>query len=166
MYGADLEELYSSALVYVLPSEVEGLSISLLEAMSYGLPVLVSDIPGNVEALGQPPAGLVYPLRDRAALAAALQRVSGDGCLRRELGASAVARVQQAYDWDSIADQTLLVYRKSNTYSSAMQQSRYVLLAVSLQLSPSAYQGRAGRGDICWMLSGATLRLMAPACCA
>ena len=65
MYGSDLEELYSSALAYVLPSEVEGLSISLLEAMAFGLPVVVSDIPGNVEALGDPPAGLVYPLRDR-----------------------------------------------------------------------------------------------------
>ncbi|MBN2566125.1 MAG: glycosyltransferase family 4 protein [Candidatus Eisenbacteria bacterium] len=113
MYGSDLEELYSSALAYVLPSEVEGLSISLLEAMAFGLPVVVSDIPGNVEALGDPAAGLVYPLRDRGALAAALESLAGSSELRRDLGAKAVARVEQVYDWEAIADQTLAVYERA-----------------------------------------------------
>jgi len=113
MYGSDLEELYSSALAYVLPSEVEGLSISLLEALAFGLPVVVSDIPGNVEALGDPPAGLVYPLRDRRALAAALKRLAGSSELRRDLGAQAVARVELVYDWEAIADQTLAVYERA-----------------------------------------------------
>ena len=113
MYGRDLEELYSSALAYVLPSEVEGLSISLLEAMAFGLPVVVSDIPGNIEALGDPPAGLVYPLRDRHALAAALKRIAGSVELSRDLGEKAVARVRHAYDWETIADQTLAVYERA-----------------------------------------------------
>jgi glycosyltransferase involved in cell wall biosynthesis len=113
VYGKDLEELYSSALAYVLPSEVEGLSISLLEAMAFGLPVVVSDIPGNVEALGDPPAGIVYPLRDRHALAAALKSIVGSAGLRSDLGEQAVERVRQAYDWEAIADQTLVVYRKA-----------------------------------------------------
>jgi len=113
MYGRDLEELYSSALAYVLPSEVEGLSISLLEAMAFGLPVVVSDIPGNIEALGDPPAGLVYPLRDRHALAAALKRIAGSVELSRDLGEKAVARVRHAYDWETIADQTLAVYERT-----------------------------------------------------
>jgi glycosyltransferase involved in cell wall biosynthesis len=110
MHGRDLEELYSSALAYVLPSEVEGLSISLLEAMAFGLPIVVSDIPGNVEALGAPPAGLVYPLRDRGALTTALRRVAEDEGLRRQLGQMAMDRVRDAYDWETIADQTLAVY--------------------------------------------------------
>ena len=113
VYGRDLEELYSSALAFVLPSEVEGLSISLLEAMSFGLPVVVSDIPGNVEALGDPPAGLVYPLRDRDALAAALSRLAARAELRLELGEKAIARVRETYDWETIADQTLAVYRRA-----------------------------------------------------
>jgi glycosyltransferase involved in cell wall biosynthesis len=96
-----------------LPSEVEGLSISLLEAMAFGLPVVVSDIPGNVEALGTPPAGLVYPLRDRAALVAALNSLAASTVLRRELGQRAVDRVHDAYDWESIADQTLAVYERA-----------------------------------------------------
>lgn len=113
MYGEDLEELYSNALAYVLPSEVEGLSISLLEAMAFGLPVVVSDIPGNVEALGSPPAGLVFPLRDRRALATALERVAGSVELRRDLSKRAIDRVRVAYDWEVIADQTLAVYRRA-----------------------------------------------------
>jgi glycosyltransferase involved in cell wall biosynthesis len=113
VYGADLEELYTSALAYVLPSEVEGLSISLLEAMSYGLPVIVSDIPGNLEALGRPPAGIVFPLRDREALAQALTRVATEEDLRQDLGRRAVARVREVYDWDVIADKTAAVFRQA-----------------------------------------------------
>ena len=75
--------------------------------------MVVSDIPGNVEALGDPPAGLVYPLRDRHALAAALKRIAGSVELRRDLGEKAVARVRQAYDWETIADQTLAVYERA-----------------------------------------------------
>ena len=52
--------------------------------------MVVSDIPGNVEALGDPPAGLVYPLRDRDALAAALNGLAASAELRRELGEKAV----------------------------------------------------------------------------
>jgi glycosyltransferase involved in cell wall biosynthesis len=113
VYGSDLEELYSSALAFVLPSEVEGLSISLLEAMSFGLPVVVSDIPGNTEALGDPPAGIVFALRDRGALAEALQRLRDDPDLRRRLGSAAADRVRAVYDWDAIAEATLGVYRKA-----------------------------------------------------
>ena len=113
VYGADLEELYSSALAYVLPSEVEGLSISLLEAMSFGLPVVVSDIPGNTEALGDPPAGIVFKLRDCAALASALRRLRDEPRLRDHLGRMAAERVRLAYDWDAIAQVTLKVYREA-----------------------------------------------------
>ena len=81
--------------------------------MAFGLPVVVSDIPGNVEALGEAPAGLVYPLRDRHALAAALKAIAGSAELRRDLGEKAAARVRQAYDWEAIADQTLAVYEKT-----------------------------------------------------
>ncbi len=50
--GKELEELYSNAYVYVLPSNVEGMPISLLEAMSYGNCCLVSDISENTEVIG------------------------------------------------------------------------------------------------------------------
>lgn len=51
--GRELEELYSNAWLFVLPSDIEGMAISLLEAMSYGNCCLVSDIPENTEVIQQ-----------------------------------------------------------------------------------------------------------------
>lgn len=50
--GEELDEFYSNAYVYVLPSEVEGMPITLLEALSYNIPIITSDIPENVEVIG------------------------------------------------------------------------------------------------------------------
>jgi glycosyltransferase involved in cell wall biosynthesis len=113
LQGEALEELYSSALLYVIPSEIEGLSLSLLEAMSLGCPVIASDIPGNREALGEPPAGLTFPARDHAALGAALRSFAGDATLRESLAEVAVARVHAVFDWDAIAAATLQVYERA-----------------------------------------------------
>ena len=53
MYPTDLlEELFSNAYAYVMPSELEGLPHSLLQALSFGKCVLASDIPANLEAPG------------------------------------------------------------------------------------------------------------------
>ena len=49
--GIELEELYSNALFYVLPSDIEGMPMSLLEALSYANPSLVSDIPENLQVI-------------------------------------------------------------------------------------------------------------------
>jgi len=108
--GEALEELYSSALVYVIASEMEGLSVSLLEAMSLGCAVLVSDIPGNREALGDPPAGLTFPVHDCAALASALREFAGDASLRASCGRTASERVRLTFDWDAVAAATKEVY--------------------------------------------------------
>lgn len=111
--GEPLEELYSCAGAYAITSEIEGLSVSLLEAMSLRLPIVASDIPGNREALGDPPVGLTYPAHDRQALAAALSRLVDDAALREELSGQAAARCRTVFDWDTIADATLDVYRRA-----------------------------------------------------
>jgi glycosyltransferase involved in cell wall biosynthesis len=108
--GAALEELYSSALVYAITSEIEGVSLSLLEAMSLGCAVVASDIPGNQEALGDPPTGLMFPPRDCVTLGAVLRDLAGDPSVREGLGKSAAARVRDVFDWDAIAEATLKVY--------------------------------------------------------
>lgn len=58
--GEELEELYSNAYIYVLPSDVEGMPISLLEAMSYGNCCLVSDIAENMETITDERKGNVF----------------------------------------------------------------------------------------------------------
>lgn len=113
LQGAALEELFTSALIFAIPSEIEGLSLSLLEAMSLGCPVVASDIAGNREALGTPPTGLVFPACDSAALGRALRRLAADDSLREELAVAAQARVRAVFDWDAIAAATLDVYENA-----------------------------------------------------
>ena len=93
----------------MLPSRVEGTPNALLEAMSCGLPVVVSDgAPGPLELVEDGVTGLVVPVNDAAALAAAMRRLASDGELCCRLGAAARARVSE-YDlpralvaWESV----------------------------------------------------------------
>lgn len=109
--GQDLQELFAHARVYVLPSVMEGLPLSLLEAMSHGLPVIHSDIPECVEVT-RGDAGVAFAVRDAPALADALQSVLGDDALSARLGASARARVASDYTWPSIAARVEDIYRR------------------------------------------------------
>lgn len=80
----------------MLPSRLEGTPNALLEAMSCGLPVIVSNgAPGLLELVEDGVTGLVVPVNDAAALAAALRRLASDGELRSRLGEAARARVSE-----------------------------------------------------------------------
>lgn len=94
----DPHAFYCAARIFALPSRVEGTPNALLEAMSCGLPVIVSDgAPGPLELVEDGVTGLVVPVNDSAALAAALQRLAADESLRRRLGEAARERVSE-YD--------------------------------------------------------------------
>jgi glycosyltransferase involved in cell wall biosynthesis len=105
----DIEGVYRTAVVFALPSRVEGTPNALLEAMSFGLPVVVSDgAPGLLEIVEHEVTGLVVPVDNPAELAAALSRLASDAELRRRLGAAARERVRE-YDlpralatWESV----------------------------------------------------------------
>lgn len=107
--GLALRELYAHAGLFVLPSSHEGLPIALLEALSYGLPVLASDIPANVE-VGLP-AQQYFPLGDVAALAARLKSMTAVPLAAADRDARRTW-VAERYDWRRIAQQTLAVYRQ------------------------------------------------------
>jgi glycosyltransferase involved in cell wall biosynthesis len=111
--GRALDELYANAGLFVLPSSHEGLPIALLEALSFGLPVIASDIPANVE-VGLPEESY-FPVGDVAELAARLRKcVSPDP---REAQPERVKRlrnwVSERYDWDAITRDTLDVYHSA-----------------------------------------------------
>ncbi|WP_411677444.1 glycosyltransferase family 4 protein [Caproicibacter sp.] len=101
--GPELDELFSNAFLYLLPSDVEGMPISLLEAMSCGCPCLVSDIPENTEVLG--PFGYTFRKGDPEDLR---QRI----CSILKEGPSAQKTVQarkyvlKHHDWDLVARET------------------------------------------------------------
>ena len=101
--GRRLHSLLSGAQCYVLPSSHEGLPIALLEAMSYRLPVVVSDIPANLE-VGLP-ASDYFPVGDIDALARLLQVRVNAGFTRCDYDMS-------KYDWNHIAGQVMSVYGK------------------------------------------------------
>jgi glycosyltransferase involved in cell wall biosynthesis len=108
--GRALQQLYSHAGAFVLPSSHEGLPIALLEALSYGLPVLASDIPANLE-IGLDTTSY-FPLGKLPALAERLQRLVVEP---REgpLDDSRRKWVAARFDWDSIAARTAAIYERT-----------------------------------------------------
>ena len=103
--GRKLQALLTGARCFVLPSSHEGLPIALLEAMGYGLPAIVSDIPANLE-VGLP-AECYFPLGDIDALTARLAaNISGEY--------HHVDYDMSKYDWDVIARQVSQVYQSTN----------------------------------------------------
>ena len=82
--------------------EHEGIPVSLLEAMSVGVPAIGTET-GGIPALLADGAGVLVPERDAAALADALERVLDDAGLRAELGAAGRRRVEEHFDVDTIA---------------------------------------------------------------
>jgi len=109
VHGELLDELYTNAALVVLPSTLEGLSIALLEGMSYGKCCLVSDIPPNQEAGGD--CVPFFPSGDAQSLARAMADLLGDPDARERFGAAAKARVLATYSWNRAAEATLDVYR-------------------------------------------------------
>ena len=106
--GLALSELYAHAGVFVLPSAHEGLPLALLEALSYGLPVLASDIPANLEL--ELSNHNYFRLGDVASLAQQLRRLASSP--RNQAERDRTSRwVVQRYNWQEIAKQTLEIYQ-------------------------------------------------------
>ena len=99
--GAQLEHVFKGAALYVLPSHIEGFSLSLLEALGYGKPILFSNIPENIEAVGE--AGMQFPVRDVDALTHRLQRLVGSPKELDLLGSYARHRAATLYSWDAVS---------------------------------------------------------------
>jgi glycosyltransferase involved in cell wall biosynthesis len=99
--GEKLQALLTHAKAFVLPSSHEGLPISLLEAMSYRLPVVASNIPANLE-IGLPPA-CYFPVGDVRELAERLNKAI-------KAPAQPVNYDMKKYNWDEIAKQVIEVY--------------------------------------------------------
>lgn len=103
------QELLSAGYL-VLPSRSEGLSNVLLEAMACGIPAVVSDIPGNTRVVRNGVEGLVVPVGDVDALAAAMSQLAKDPQLRAKMGRNARARAAQEFAIEKVAAQLEAAY--------------------------------------------------------
>lgn len=108
--NGSLEQLFSHAYLFVQPSESEGLSLALLEAMGYGLAPLVSNIPENLEAVGK--KGFSFKSKDVASLEKKLAYLINKPSEVAKAGKLAKEIVERDFSWDSIARKTLLVYEE------------------------------------------------------
>ena len=106
--GKSIEELYQNAYLFVLPSEVEGLSVSLLEAMCYRTCVLVSDITENLEVIGH--CGVTFKTNDYHDLKNKLQNLINNPKLVTEIGNKGQKRVLENYNWDNIITDIEKIY--------------------------------------------------------
>lgn len=102
------EELYSNAYVYVLPSDLEGMPLSLLEAMSYGNCCLVSSIKECTEVVEDKAA--VFGKGNVHDLERELQRLCGDKQLVDSYKESAADFICSKYRWNDVVERTLEVY--------------------------------------------------------
>lgn len=107
--GKMLDELYSNAYIYTLPSDLEGMPLSLLEAMSYGNCCLTSDIPECTEVVED--KALIFKKSDVDDLKNCLQ----DACdhLEKvlELKKQAADFICEKYNWDDVVEETMKLYR-------------------------------------------------------
>jgi glycosyltransferase involved in cell wall biosynthesis len=131
--GEVLDELLTNAMVFVLPSDLEGLSLALLDAMGAGLCVLASDVPENREAMGD--AGFTFRQGDANDLADRLRFLIANPTVRQAAGKMAKRRVREHYLWQDIATEVEKAYfkvmelpmperRKSETWKPEIQRKK------------------------------------------
>ncbi|MDP9160580.1 MAG: glycosyltransferase [Acidobacteriota bacterium] len=107
--GDALDELIVNAMLFVLPSDVEGLSLALLDAMGAGICVLTSDIPENLEVVHD--VGFTFRSGDLGDLERMLRMLIADPLARREAASKARQRVEEQYLWSRVARRTEEIYR-------------------------------------------------------
>ena len=106
--GEALDELLTNAMLFVLPSDLEGLSLALLDAMGAGLCVLTSDVPENREVVDG--AGFTFRCGNAADLAERLRFLIANPSIREAAGRVAKKRISDHYQWQKVASDIEKVY--------------------------------------------------------
>ena len=108
--GRMLEELYSNAYLYVLPSDLEGMPLSLMEAMSYGNCCLTSDIPECSQVTGE--KGFTFRKSDTEDLKNKLQFLCDNSDKVNMFKETSAEYICKKYSWDDVVNRTLALYRE------------------------------------------------------
>ncbi len=107
----DVAELMKASDLALLTSHEEGFSNAIIEAMAAGLPLVVTDVGGNSEAVVDRETGLVVPAHDPARLADAIAELAGSEALRRKFGATGAARARANFTLEASVDKYDALYR-------------------------------------------------------
>jgi len=108
--GDTLNEIYSNTYINVLPSDLEGMSLSLLEALAYGNALVCSDIPENTSVAGE--KAVYFEKGNIDDLAEKLQELCDDGGLVEKVRSGADEFVLNKYSWQDVAESTCKLYQK------------------------------------------------------
>jgi glycosyltransferase involved in cell wall biosynthesis len=110
-FRSDVHRLYPIMDVSVLTSLSEGLSITILESMSFGIPVVATAVGGNPELVRHGESGFLVPPKDAASFADAVVRVLGDPQLAQKLGQEGRAIVERDFALETVAERYAELYR-------------------------------------------------------
>jgi len=110
-FTSDVRPLYDLLEVVLLPSRIEGLSQSLLEAMALGKPVIASAAAGNLDLVASEVSGLLVPPLEARAWAAAIERVLEDPTLALRLGTAARRTAREDFSLDRTVERTVRLYQ-------------------------------------------------------
>lgn len=108
--GRELQELYSNAYIYTLPSDLEGMPLSLLEAMSYGNCCLVSDIPECADVVED--KAVVFKKGNQDDLRQKLQWLLDSESKVQKYKTNAAEYICNAFNWDTVVNRTLELYER------------------------------------------------------
>lgn len=110
-FRSDIDQLYAAADVFIFPSAYEAFSLATIEAASAGLPVLMCDVSGAAELVGDGLGGRIVK-REAGSIADALTELACDVALRDRLGREAREKVERRFNWDLISQQTESFYQR------------------------------------------------------
>jgi glycosyltransferase involved in cell wall biosynthesis len=111
-FTPDVRPLYELLELVLLPSRIEGLSQSLLEAMALGKPVVASAAAGNLDLIRHESDGLLVPPLDPRAWASAIDRVLADPALAAHLGGAATRTARETFALSRTVERTQALYRQ------------------------------------------------------
>ncbi len=140
--GETLDELLTNAMIFVLPSEMEGLSLALLDAMGAGLCVLTSDVPENREVVDG--AGFTFQRGNAVDLADRLRFLIANPALREASGRAARKRIEDGYQWQAIAKEIEAAYFKVLGWEFFEAKSKRVSAATEPAEPQEIAERRAG----------------------
>jgi glycosyltransferase involved in cell wall biosynthesis len=106
-----ITNLYQNATIFAFPSYYEGLPGSLLEAMACQLPIVATEVPGNIELIEHNINGILIPPKNVSALSKAILDLLDDPDKKEKFGRNARKTIENKFTWDAVSDRILSCYK-------------------------------------------------------